>query len=72
MTDLTPIPTSELARLREMFERIAAYAPTEEPEIYDGDNHGDSYNCGYDRARYYDAQIARAALAWFDAQKEVK
>lgn len=47
-----------VAALRE----IANGAPTEEPEIYEGDNHGDSYSSGWKRAAFFAAQTARAAI----------
>ena len=47
-----------VAALRE----IVRGAPTEEPEIYDGDNRGDSYSSGWNRAAFFAARTARAAI----------
>lgn len=53
---------AKLARAREGLEKIAAGAPTEKPERYDGDNHGDSVSYGFEAQHFCDAEIARAFL----------
>lgn len=60
------VRSGDAARVRELeaaLREIADKAPTEEPERYEGDNHGDSYHSGWERGEYAMAQIARAALA---------
>ncbi len=53
---------ARIAALEAGLRDIADKAPKEEPETYEGDNHGDSYSNGWKRARYFDAQIARTLL----------
>jgi hypothetical protein len=58
LTDLR----AKLARAREGLSLIAAGAPFEKPERYDGDNHGDSVSYGYQAQHFCDAEIAHAFL----------
>ena len=54
---------TENAELREALVAICEGAPEEEPDWYEGDNHGDTASQAAEREHYRLAQIARAALA---------
>lgn len=53
---------AEVGRLREALEKICEGAPTEWPERYEGDNHGDTARSASEIEHFHMAEIARAAL----------
>jgi hypothetical protein len=67
---LTKSQGDEIVRLRAALELICKGAPSEMPERYDGDNHGDTAMSAADIEHFRVAEIARSALSTTEAPKE--